>query len=71
MIIHTIPLVLREQLEIPSDTRQVGPRYFKVKYHVQLFGIAEARHQQANFLFGKQHSIGLDGKNAHGPNAAL
>ena len=61
-----------QQLELPSHTRGAGPLYFKVKYRVQLFGIAEeARHKQANFLFGEQHSIGLDGKKAHGPNAVL
>ena len=61
-----------QQLELPSHTREVGPLYFKVKYRVQLFGIAEeARHQQYNFLFGEQHSIGLDGKKAHGPNSVL
>ena len=61
-----------QQLELPSHTREVGPLYFKVKYRVQLFGIAEeARHKQANFLLREQHSIGLNGKKAHGPNAVL
>ena len=61
-----------QQLELPYHTRQVGPLYFKVRYRMQLFGIAEeARKQQFNFLFHEGQSIAQDGKSAHGPNAVI
>ena len=59
-----------KQLERLSLTRAVSPLYFFVKYRVQIFGtVEEARHKQSNYLFGDQHSIGLDNKNAHGRNS--
>ena len=61
-----------QQLELPYHTRQVGPLYFKVRFRVQLFGIAEeARNKQVNFLFHEGQAIGQDGKKAHGPNAVV
>ena len=61
-----------QQLELPAHTRIVGPLYFKVLYRIQLFGITnEPMNEQANFLYGEQHSIGLDRKKAHGPNAVI
>ena len=52
-----------QQLELPAHTRTVRLLCFKVLYRIQLFDIAsKPRNEQSNFLFGEQHSIGLDGK---------
>ena len=67
---HTFDFV--QQLELPTHTREVGPLYFLVKYRVQLFGVVEeAWHKQSNYLFGEQHSIGLDGKKSTWPKQCV
>ena len=59
-----------QQLELPYHTRQVGPIYFQVRYHVQCFGVCEeSAHRQHNYLFHESQCIGKDGKNS--PNAVL
>ena len=61
-----------QQLELPAQSRQVGPLYFKVRFRVQLFGICEeAKKHQTNFVFDEAQSIGPDGSKAHGPNAVI
>ena len=61
-----------EQLHLPNHARQVGPLYFKVPYHVQLFGVCdEARPQQTNYLFGENDTIGENGTKCHGPNCVV
>ena len=61
-----------QQPELPCHTRELGPLYFKVPCRVQLFGIVQdARIEQCNYLFGWQHTIGPDGKKAHGSNSVV
>lgn len=61
-----------QMLQVPYHARQVGPIYFKVPLKVQLFGICkDSTNTQINYLFDESQSIGINGSNAHGPNAVV
>ena len=61
-----------QMLQVPYHSRQVGPIYFKVPLKVQLFGICkDSTNTQTNYLFDESQSIGINGGNAHGPNAVV
>ena len=61
-----------QMLQVPYHARQVGPLFFKVPLKVQPFGICkDSNNTQINYMFDESQSIGVNGSNAHGPNAVV
>ena len=61
-----------QQVFIPYHSRQVGPLYYKVPLHVQIFGICnDAIPLQVNYLFHEGQTIGKNGAKSHGPNSVI
>ena len=59
-----------QNVALPQVARQIGPIYFKVPRKVHIFGINnEALPHQLNYLLDEADTIGMDGKNSHGPNS--
>lgn len=61
-----------QQVSLPQHSRQVGPLYFATPRKIQVFGVSmEGCHAQYNYLVDESETIGVDGKEIHGPNAIL
>ena len=61
-----------QSVSIPYHARQPGPVYFKTARKVHLFGVCnEGIPQQVNYLVDESHTIGQNGKMAHGPNSVI
>ncbi|GAV05808.1 hypothetical protein RvY_15883 [Ramazzottius varieornatus] len=63
---------LAQSAGVPNHTDQAGPIYFKVQLNCQLFSLEDpARQHFIYYLADETETIGLDGKESHGPYAVI